>query len=772
MKKAISLLLAFTILFSFCTFSQTGVFAASKSYAEDKLIEIEKTKGFIPGQTAAVVGNCYLFVAKVCEKLYGVTYDGEGLYGNYKSHHYSGNYYTVSTFTTANRYPTSTDVENIISFFIQNATPGDIIHYGSYNQGVNKTHTVMIQSISSEKMSILHSNYPVAQNGWNDCHVDNIYWDSFRKNPTQTITNSDGTLYSFNSIFYNTMRVGGIGITINRYTNYEDKYYLVRAVVPTVTVSRTSTTSMDVNWDKINGADKYQVQYKASGDKSYKTLTSDCKNTKYSVKNLTIGEKYYFRVAAIFDGQLMNYSKAVSKTALPPTLSYLKFSPESDGLRLNWNAMSDLTGVRIYKSDSKDGTYSKIKTISDNTTDTYLDKKISYGKTYYYKIERYLKSGISEYSTTSKAISGKYTLSSPDISFNNKSATSVEIKLKANGTNDKFGYYLTDSNNKKVVPLTKTTENTVTINDLTPGETYSFSCRQSTSIGNGEYATISFTAKPKKEKIRGVSLSSKGVKVSYDICGDVDGYRLYRSTSQFGKYSAVTTIDNKETDSFTDTDIKYKKEYFYKVRSYVNKGSSKIFSELSDASSGIKMQLSKPTNLNLLRTTPTSMTLKWSAVDNADRYVVEYKSEGGEWKELKEVKSTKKIKEKLSVGKTYYFRVKAGNRIGWSSYSASVSKTMLPPTPAAPTLENTEKGIRVNWKTMTGVTGYKIYRATRLGGKYVLVKTITNPKATRWTDKNVYNNTTYYYKTSRYVTKGKNEYEGVKSKSSHLKFSR
>ena len=768
MKKVISFVLAFTMLFSCCTFSQAGVFAASKTYAADKLVEIQKTSGFVPGSRAVVVGNCYLFVAAVCEKLYGVTYDGEGLYGNYKSHHYSGNYYTVSTFTTANRTPTSSDVENIISFFINNATPGDIIHFGSYDQSISKTHTIMINSISTEKMSIYHSNYNIAQHSSSDCHVDNIYWDSFRENPTRTIYNSDGTLYSINALFYNTMKLGGVGITINRYKNYENKYYLVNASVPNLRVSRTSCTSMELKWDKIAAAEKYKIQYKKAGDKYYTTLSENYKKCKYTIKDLTLGTKYYFRVSAFIGTKFMDFSKVVSKEAKPPALTKLRFSAEKTGLRLNWNALSDITGVRIRKSDSKNGTYSIIKTISDNTVDTYLDKNVKYNKSYYYKIERYVKSDGKEYKTIANPIEGKYLLSTPEITYKNKSATSVDITVKPNGTYSQFNYYLTNSSGKKVVSLTKTTDNKITLNGLSPGEKYDFSCRQTTSIGNGEYTTLSFTAKPKKEEITSVSQTSTGIKISYSTEKDVDGYIVYRCASQFGKYKTLKTVENKDISSVIDGDVEYNKEYFYKVRSYVNKGSNRITSNISDASNGIKIKLAKPKNIKITRTSPTSMTIKWDAVENADRYIVEFKREGGEWKELKQVKTNKKVKEDLILGKVYYFRVKAGNKIGWGAFSSSASKQALPPTPAAPVLENTENGIRVNWKKMEGVSGVLIYRASAKNGKYYLLKTVANPNATRFTDKSVYKDREYFYKTVRFVIKGNKTYTSSKSKYSSI----
>ena len=159
MKRLLSALLVIIMLFS--AFPQSAFAAVTvKGYATDRLAEIQTINGFIPGKTSVEQGNCYGFVSRVCELLYEVQYNGEGLYDNYKVKHYSGNYYTVSTFTSANLSPTMDDVNGIIAFFLNNAMPGDIVHYGAYNKNVSKTHTFIVNSIDEEKMTIYHSNYP------------------------------------------------------------------------------------------------------------------------------------------------------------------------------------------------------------------------------------------------------------------------------------------------------------------------------------------------------------------------------------------------------------------------------------------------------------------------------------------------------------------------------------------------------------------------------------------------------------------------------------
>ena len=202
MKKILIAVLALLLLGS--TLGTVSAYAAEKQYAEQALEKIQTETGFIPGETAAVTGNCYGFIAAVCEKLYGVSYNGEELYDSYQCRHRTGNYYTVATLTTGSTPDTNT-INSLIDFFIENAYPGDIVHYGSLTSSGSR-HTIMIQSIDEEKMRFFHANYQTKQYGSSACHIDTIYWDSMRENFTSAIY-EDGVLYSHNSIFYNKINI-------------------------------------------------------------------------------------------------------------------------------------------------------------------------------------------------------------------------------------------------------------------------------------------------------------------------------------------------------------------------------------------------------------------------------------------------------------------------------------------------------------------------------------------------------------------------------------
>ncbi len=56
------------------------------------------------------------------------------------------------------------------------------------------------------------------------------------------------------------------------------------------------------------------------------------------------------------------------------------------------------------------------------------------------------------------------------------------------------------------------------------------------------------------------------------------------------------------------------------------------------------------------------------------------------------------------------------------------------------------ESIKVSWRKLGKSTGYRIYRATSLNGKYTKVKTVKGQKRFSWTNDDLSPTTTYYYK--------------------------
>ncbi len=766
MKKITSLFLALIMLLS-CFIGTEITSYAAKTYAETKLEEIEKLSGFVPGKTSIVTGNCYAFVSAVCEKLFGHKYQEE-MYNGYQCKHRTGYFYEVSVLKTTTDM-SAASINKIINFFIQNAMPGDVVHYGSLSNS-SSTHTFMIQSIDNKKMRIFHSNYSTREYGSSTCHIDTIYWDSFRNNPTSSVYNSDGTLYSHNSLFYSKMRYAGMGVTINRATNYNSLYYSVGAestVPPTVKASRSTPTSIKLSWNNIAGASKYHVAYKLKTDTAFTTATNSCTATSYTVGNLKVGSKYTFKVRAYAAGKWMNYSEELTVKALPPTVSSATIKPADKGMSLTWAKKDGLSGIKIYRSLTENGTFSLIDTI-DRASSTYLDKNVKYGTTYYYKIERYVNAYGNYYSTTSKAFAKKYELKTPTMIIDRLSTSSVRATITGDGCQTNFVYYLQTGG--KTVQTQKSTKNTVvTLSSLELGKEYSLYVAEKTSIGQGEYGKVTFKAMPKEVTNVNAQLVSGAIRVTFDPQSDIDGYYVYRQTGSDGKFVEIAAL-SKAMQSYDDRNIKLNTEYSYMVKSHKSAGGERYIGECYAPSQAVKHTLPATAKLKASRYSPTAIKLSWKAVQFAEKYTLQYKEKGGSWVTVTDITKRTYTVKKLNVGSVYYFRVRAVNSLGNGTWVKKVSLKALPPTPEKPVCTVKSKGIKVSFTPASYASGYMIYRADKKNGKYKLIATVKGNKTKSYLDKNVIKNKTYYYKLVCYKNKNGVTYKSAKSKYTKQKY--
>lgn len=84
-----------------------------------------------------------------------------------------------------------------------------------------------------------------------------------------------------------------------------------------------------------------------------------------------------------------SYSNVVKYYHKPPSVKNLKVVNSSGKAKLTWNKAMSISGYQIYRSTSKDGIFTKIKTLKGASNKTYTDKTEKKGKTYYYKIRSY-----------------------------------------------------------------------------------------------------------------------------------------------------------------------------------------------------------------------------------------------------------------------------------------------------------------------------------------------------------------------------------------------
>ena len=437
----------------------------------------------------------------------------------------------------------------------------------------------------------------------------------------------------------------------NDVSHYSNIVETVPLDTPEIDVA-LSSGSPKVSWDAVEGATKYEVYSKASGESSYKRLITTtktyCTNTKAEK-----GKSISYKIRAINDDGSSKYSNVVSCMPLT-TVKISSVTLSSGRPSMKWSAVAGATGYKIYRATSEDGTYKLMKT---TTATSYTNTSAVFGTTYYYKIAAINEYGRSAYSTVQKV----------------------------------------------------------------------------TAVGAPEV----------KEKL------TKGKPVlTWDAVPEATSYKVYRATSESGKYTLMKTTT---ATSYTNTNVVYGKTYYYKVKSSNEYGSSAYSDVVKVATLKVPQVSSSIKNYK--------PRLTWDAVEGATSYkVYRATSKSGTYKLMKTTTSKSYTNTIAESNKTYYYKVAAVNDYGYSAYSQILTvKTPFEAPVIEASLSSSGKPA-LSWKEVKGATGYKVYRATSKSGVYKVMKTTTN---LTYTNTKAVNGKGYYYKVKAVFEDGASVYSNM-----------
>ena len=164
-------------------------------------------------------------------------------------------------------------------------------------------------------------------------------------------------------------------------------------------------------------------------------------------------------------------------------------SSETTSIKIRWNQISKVTGYKIYRSTSKNGTYKYIATVSSKNN-TYTNKGLISGTTYYYKIRAYKTVGNENiYGDYSKVFSGKTKGPAQVKNLKQIAATKTSIKLSWSKVSNASGYRVyrstsKDGTYKLVAELSGSSKTVYTNKNLSPGKTYYYKVRAYKKVGS------------------------------------------------------------------------------------------------------------------------------------------------------------------------------------------------------------------------------------------------------------------------------------------------
>lgn len=281
-----------------------------------------------------------------------------------------------------------------------------------------------------------------------------------------------------------------------------------KLTTPTVSATGTNYKSVKVSWNKISGASNYRVWRATSENGDYKLLkqVEGGSTRSYTDSTCTLGQQYYYKVFArgtASNGKFIRSSgsKPVAAKSVLPAPSFSVTSVDYRTNKVSWKKVSGASGYRIYRSTSRNGKYSKVKTITSSSTTSWKNTGLKAGKAYYYKIRAYRTiSGKRHYGTVSGSNEHIARPKNPTFTLKKKGRR-VTVTLKKNSKLTGYVIYRQRGNGKwkKVKTVTVNGRRGATYaRNLSRGKTYSFKVRAYKKVSGKRVYSLYSSVKKKK----------------------------------------------------------------------------------------------------------------------------------------------------------------------------------------------------------------------------------------------------------------------------------
>jgi uncharacterized protein (TIGR02145 family) len=287
-----------------------------------------------------------------------------------------------------------------------------------------------------------------------------------------------------------------------------------------------------------------------------------------------------------------------------------------------------------------------------------------------------------------------------------------------------------------------------TNSSLTAGPAYYYRISGYNSGGEGSQSdAVSATTLPVAPTgVTATANSATSITIGWSSVTGATGYRVYRSSTTSGTYEEVGTS---ATTSYENTGLTASTAYYYKVAAYSNGGEG----SQSSYATATTREVGTPTGVTAAANSTSSITVSWSSVAGADGYRI-YRStaSSGTYIQVGTSETALYTDNDLSDGTAYYYKVTAYNSGGEGSQSNVASGTTQPVAPTGVKVEiSGTRSITIGWSSVTGATGYRVYRSSASSGTYIQVGTSAT---TTYTNAGLTESTTYYYKVAAYNNGG------------------
>ncbi|MBK0403045.1 T9SS type A sorting domain-containing protein [Adhaeribacter sp. BT258] len=523
-------------------------------------------------------------------------------------------------------------------------------------------------------------------------------------------------------------------------------------VAPTLVSPASSAINIPISttlsWNAVTYAQSYQMQLSTSPD--FLAIVQDnsqISTTNTNVSGLNYSTQYYWRIRASNTSGASSWSAVRSFTTVPPIPAAPVLAAPADmatGIAiaptLSWNATAHAATYQMQLSTTPDF-LTTVSNVSNLTTLNTSVSGLAFSTQYFWRVRATNITGTSPWSVVRSFTTIPIPIpAAPALSSPSNGATGVAFSptLSWNAVTYAETYQMQLSATSDFLSPVADVSNLTTLNTMVSALAYStqyfWRVRASNTSGAGSWSAVrSFTTVP-PPPVPGVpSLSSPSSgatsiaiarNFSWNASSNAYYYQLQLATTSdfqalFKDTSNITTL------SVPISGMAYSTKYYWRVRAINTTGASNWSSVRSFTT--VPVPIPAAPTLNLPATAATGIALpaalSWNAVLNAATYRVQVATSSGFGTIVSDVSNITTLNSAVSglnYSTQYFWRVRAVNSSGSSSWSSSRSFTTMPiPMPVAPVLvapASSATGISnpptLSWNTGDYAESYQLQVAT------------------------------------------------------------
>lgn len=462
-----------------------------------------------------------------------------------------------------------------------------------------------------------------------------------------------------------------------------------------ITMTRTSKASVTVKFMgdykgsvtkqfRIKAFDISKATVSAIADKTYTgsaikpAVTVKIGRTVINPKEYTVEYSNNVKpgVASVTITGLNNFygTKKVTFNILPAKVKNLAASGETTtSLKLSWSSSAYAQGYEVYRYDTGKKTYVKVATVTGTSSNI---TGLAAGTDYKFAISAYVKSsGKTLYSEKTVINAATKPAKVSGISFSSRAEKSIALKWNTvKGATGYKVYRLVAKDNYKY--LGSTSKTAYNVNGLTGSTAYTFKVVAYKKVGSkelvGEDATARIMTTPSAVKNLKISArSNASITMKWSKVNNADGYIVYRYRGN--RAVKIKTITSKSKVVFVSSKLSAGTTYKYRVVAYKKDGKA-IVENAGTYVSGFTLPA---TPVVSAKAGVKQAKIAWKRAKGATGYIVYMStSKRGTYKAVATIRkagTTSYTKKGLKKGKTYYFKVRAFNKSGKTTYKSSYS---------------------------------------------------------------------------------------------------